>query len=145
MLASGGRLLHTRGWADGPEHTVTYAVDFFPYDWDHSDDFQVSIGGGIQAAITARSLKLEPQHAVTPLVAVGDTLTTGAVVDLLRVEDAELVPQVALVARSDTKNVQTRWHIWTPMNAPGPYAFLATGRRSGWVPLDGAEFDGMGT
>lgn len=135
MLLAGDRLWHTRGWADKPNVTVTYAMDLFPWDWRRCDLVQINIGTGIHHNVVVHNLKHEPQAATRLLVQVGERVSTGAVLPLFRFDELDWTAQVALIARSDTKNVQTRWHIKTPLEDPGPYAYLATGRRSGFVAL----------
>jgi hypothetical protein len=135
MLVADAELSYTRGWADQPSSVVAYKIHFFPFDWDNSDDVQINIMG-IRSAITSSLLKFEPRQAVRLLVSVGDTIRTGVVEDLVEFLDSGWTAQVALIAKSDTKNDRTRWHIRGNLGSAGPYAFLSSGRRSGQTRLE---------
>jgi hypothetical protein len=135
MLVTDTELLYARGWADELSSVVAYKIHFFPFDWDNSDDVQIYIGG-IRRAVTSSLLKFEPVQAVRVLVKVGDTLRTGVVEDVVEFLDTGWAAQVALIAKSDTKNDRTRWHVRANLGEAGPYAFMSTGRRSGQTRLE---------
>ncbi len=138
-LVDDGCIRHVRGWADGPAHWVSYTVNFSPQDADRSEEVCVSTGGELRRWVTSRQLRAEPHRAVDLLVAAGDTFMTGTVVDLFRIGEVGPVWQVAVIAKSDTKKVRTRWHVTAPIDCRGAYGFLATGRRSGFVRLPDPE------
>jgi hypothetical protein len=135
ILVTDTELSYARGWADEPSTAVSYIIHFVPFDWDNSNDVQINIGG-IRSAVTSSLLKREPRQAVRLLVKVGDTIRTGVIEDLVEFLDGGWTAQVALIAKSDTKNDRTRWHVRADLGSAGPYAFLSTGRRSGQTRLE---------
>lgn len=134
MLLAADGLHHTRGWADQPAETVTYRVGFTVLSPDLTDDVQMVVNTGIQVTATSRSLAAHPRESVQLLVGVGDTLQTGAVIDLLLVRDLGWTAQVALLVATDTVRDRTRWHVRPALAVGAPYDFLMTGRRSGHGP-----------
>jgi hypothetical protein len=129
-----GALHHVRP-SPAAEHEATYRINFFPYDWSSAEDVQINAMGS-RIAVHCPELTREPNVFARPLVEVGQTTATGAILDLVDLAATGWVAQVALFAKSDTKKDRTRWRLQCPGDEEqGSYDFLWSGRRSGTVQL----------
>lgn len=132
FLDSGGRRRYSRDWARERGRDVGVRVGFWPHNWVRSDWVTVSAAIGVEAAYFSHALKTDPVGTVAVHLRVGDEMSTGVPTTVLTLPG--LTVGLLLVSEVDTRSVQSRWRIRTPLaGSLGAFDFLAAGRRHGVV------------
>lgn len=124
---------HARDWARRAEPGAELEVSFFPEDWEHADNVQITAADGdISVQVDSAALRVDPVAASTLDVHAGTVGATGVPLSILRIPDAAIVLGILLIRSVDTRADPTRWRVRDEhVGGLGDFSFLATSQRAG--------------